>query len=103
MDESIHGVVLSGYWGANIKYSWTDFSSEDTEQPSPRDRSANTIFPMWKLHHELSRQLITDLARHQNEGDACVITMTGELADCFSIANRVLSTLLIMSRLHFPS
>ena len=85
MDESIHGVVLGvDIGGANIKYSWTDFSSEDTEQPSPRDQSANTIFPMWKLHHELSRQLITDLARHQNENlIACVITMTGELADCF--------------------
>lgn len=73
--------------GANIKYALIDRNEFLDSEHTISDQilaAPSVIFPMWKLHQQLSEQLVNDLSKMPISNlIGCGITMTGELADCF--------------------
>ena len=71
--------------GANLKYCGigTDVSAARTKA-DPADAGArSTFFPMWQRSGELAAALADDLVK-MGSIESLAITMTGELADCFT-------------------
>lgn len=81
--------------GANLKYASSDGISR------------SSFFPLWKSPDELANELARDLSCLGGAGDL-VVTMTGELADCFldretGVAHIVQQTLSAASSTAIPS
>jgi probable H4MPT-linked C1 transfer pathway protein len=67
----VKNIVGVDVGGANLKYAQADGSA------------ASQTFPMWRHPQRLADTIVDDLGRF-GQIDALAVTMTGELADCFT-------------------
>jgi probable H4MPT-linked C1 transfer pathway protein len=85
MDHECSSVIGIDIGGANLKYVATKHG-DPTSVAARGVLAKSRFFPMWRQHTALADAIagdLTSLARHRAV-DALAITMTGELADCFS-------------------
>lgn len=103
--------------GANLKYSTVTKMPLEPPEPTdlgtgagfiPKSKSWSTTFPMWTDHQRLCEQLVSDLeSLDASKVEACAVTMTGELADCFfdraqGVAHIIQHVQTACQRLGFP-
>jgi (4-(4-[2-(gamma-L-glutamylamino)ethyl]phenoxymethyl)furan-2-yl)methanamine synthase len=66
-----------------MNYLALDIGGANLKASDGRKYAASTSFPLWKMPGRLSQELRTIIAEAP-DSDHLVVTMTGELADCFA-------------------